>query len=211
VENSRKADVRADLYSLACVFFELLTARVPYDGEHAWDVVMQHLNGPIPSAAALRPELPPDFDAFFHRALAKLPRERYQTPGAFVEGLAALPLPNRQTAGMPRAEEPVGMLLAAGAAPIVLTAPTMMIGRSDPQRGVHPDVDLLALDPAQTVSRRHARIMRRAGRFYVEDMNAFNRTRVNGMLLVPHQEVEIHSGDVMRLGNVELRFEIRPR
>ena len=211
VENSRKADVRADLYSLACVFFELLTARVPYDGEHAWDVVMQHLNGPIPSAAALRPELPPEFDAFFRRALAKLPGDRYQMPGAFVEGLAALPIPNRQTAGIPRPEEPVGTLAPAGGAPIVLTAPDMIVGRSDPQRGLRPDVDLLPLDPAQTVSRRHARIMRRAGHFFVEDLNAFNRTRVNGALLVPHQEVEIHSGDVLRLGNVELRFEIRPR
>ncbi len=83
VENSRRADTRADLYSLACVFFELLTGRVPFDGEHAWDVVMQHLNGPIPSACALRRELAPDFDAFFMRALAKQPVDRFQNPRAF--------------------------------------------------------------------------------------------------------------------------------
>lgn len=58
VEDSRRVDTRADLYSLGCVFFEVLTGRVPYDGEHAWDVVMQHINGPVPSACALRPELP---------------------------------------------------------------------------------------------------------------------------------------------------------
>src|SRR6478735_1333785 len=33
VENSRRADVRADLSSLGCVFFETLTGRVPFDGE----------------------------------------------------------------------------------------------------------------------------------------------------------------------------------
>jgi pSer/pThr/pTyr-binding forkhead associated (FHA) protein len=94
---------------------------------------------------------------------------------------------------------------------LALTAPDLIVGRSDPQRGLRPDVDLLPLDPQQTVSRRHARITRREGRYYIEDLGAFNRTRVNGAPLVPHQEVELHSGDLLRLGNVELRFELRPR
>jgi serine/threonine protein kinase len=210
VENSRGADVRADLYSLACVFFELLTARVPYDGEHAWDVVMQHLNGPLPTPRSLRSELPAEYDAFFARALAKQPADRYQTPRAFVEALEALPVSERQGSGQSKPEE-VGALIVAGVAPMLLSAPDMVVGRSDPQRGFHPDVDLLAVDPAQTVSRRHAHFSRRAGRYYVEDLNAFNRTRVNGAPLVPHQQVELHTGDALRLGNVELRFETRPR
>ncbi len=212
VENSRKADVRADLYSLACVFFELLTGRVPYDGEHAWDVVMLHLNGAIPSVRALRPELPGEYDAFFDRALAKRPGDRFQTPSAFIEALELLPIPERYGTTAPRSEEISGALVPAGGGPpVALTAADMIIGRSDPQRGYRPDVDLIAFDPAQTVSRRHARLTRRAGHFYIEDLNAFNRTRLNGTPLVPHQDVEIHSGDVMRLGHVELRFEIHPR
>src|SRR5262249_9601727 len=211
VEQSRTADVRADLYSLGCVFFELLTARVPYDGEHAWDVVMQHLNAPIPSACALRPELPAEYDAFFAQALAKTPAERVQTPRAFVEALAALPIPDRQTAATARTEETYGALVPVEGPVLALTAHDMIVGRSDPQRGYRPDIDLLALDPTQTVSRRHARITRRNGHFYIEDLNAFNRTRLNGTPLVPHQDVEIHSGDGLRLGNVELRFEIRSR
>lgn len=210
VENSRKADVRADLYSLACVFFELLVARVPYDGEHAWDVVMQHLNGPIPSVCALRPDLPREYDSFFTRALAKHPGDRYQTPRAFVDALEALPVPDRQNGGS-RTDEVVGLLAAVSGVSFVLSAPEVTVGRSDPQRGFRPDVDLLPLDPSQTVSRRHARFTRRAGHFYVEDLNAFNSTRVNGTPLVPHQDMEIHAGDALRLGNVELRFDIRPR
>jgi serine/threonine-protein kinase len=218
VENSRKADVRADLYSLGCVFFELLTARVPYDGEHAWDVVMQHLNAPIPSARTLRPELPMEYDAFFARALAKDPAERFQVPQDFVTAMAALPLPDRpaglnaaSVAAPPRATEATAALVPPLGLPLMLTAPDLIVGRSDPQRGFRPDVDLIALDPQQTVSRRHARITRRDGRFYVEDLNAFNRTRLNGAALVPHQEAELQSGDGLRLGNVDLRFEIRPR
>lgn len=212
VENSRKADVRADLYSLACVFFELLTARVPYDGENAWDVVMRHLNGPIPSPSALRPELPPEFDAFFVRALAKQADARYQNPREFVQALEALPVAERPISSSPLASEGgMGALVSATGSSFVLHAPEMVVGRSDPQRGTRPDVDLLALDPAQTVSRRHARFARRAGHFYIEDLNAFNRTRVNGAQLIPHQEVEIQTGDALRLGNVELHFEVRPR
>ena len=215
VENSRRVDTRADLYSLGCVFFELLTGRVPYDGEHAWDVVMQHLNAPIPSARALRPELPPEYDAFFQRALAKLPAERIPTPHAFVEALDLLPVPGRPSAAAAsKTEEGAAALVPiapAGGAPLLLLAPDLIVGRSDPQRGVHPDVDLLPLDPQQTVSRRHARITRRAGRFYIEDLGAFNRTRVNGAPLAPHEETELHANDALRFGNVELRFEMRPR
>ncbi len=103
------------------------------------------------------------------------------------------------------------MLAQPGGPPLLLTASDLIVGRSDPQRGFYPDVDLIALDPQQTVSRRHARITRRAEQYYVEDLNAFNRTRLNGVQLEPHQEVELHAGDGMRLGNVELRFELRPR
>jgi serine/threonine protein kinase len=212
VENSRGADVRADLYSLACVFFELLTGRVPYDGEHAWDVVMQHLNAPIPSARALRPDLPAELDAFFSHALAKQPVDRYQTPRAFVDAIDTLSVQERPPSAAARGDEQSAALIPpGGAAMIPISAPEMIVGRSDPQRGYRPDIDLLPLDPAQTVSRRHVRLTRRNGRFFVEDLNAFNRTRINGTALVPHQDMEIQSGDMLRLGNVELRFEIRPR
>src|SRR5690348_11306943 len=126
VENSRRADTRADLYSLACVFFEMLTGRVPFDGEHAWDVVMQHLNNPPPSARALRPELSADYDVFFMRALAKKPTERFQTPQAFLDAIEALPLPEPGTTA-PATEPSLGMLLAGNGQTFVLTAPEMVI------------------------------------------------------------------------------------
>ena len=67
------------------------------------------------------------------------------------------------------------------------------------------------LDPTQAVSRRHARFMRRDGHCYIEDLNAFNKTRVNGRPLVPHEDVELHDGDTLRFGNIDLRFEARGR
>ena len=213
VENSHRADTRADLYSLGCVFFETLTARVPFDGEHAWDVVMQHLNAPVPSARQLRRDLPEAYDDFFARALAKDPAARYQTPADFVAAVDALP-PSLgivsdalAASAVDAAVARLATLRAATGQEFALTAPDLVIGRSDPVRGHTPDVDLLPLDPSQTVSRRHARIAHRDGHAYIEDLNAFNRTKVNGEELTPHQEVELHSGDHLRLGNVELTYE----
>ncbi len=226
VENSRRVDTRADVYSLGCVFFELLTGRLPYEGDHAWDVVMKHLNAPIPSVTALRPTLPPVFDSFFMKALAKRPEERFQSAQAFTEAADALMA--RDAAGVQRASG-TGQIIPGAASEVSgarstaalveptsgqvfpLTAGNMVIGRSDPQRNVFPDVDLLPLDPAQTVSRVHARFMRRDGHCYIEDLNAYNRTRVNGTPLVPHEDVELHDGDTLRLGNIDLRFEARGR
>lgn len=222
VENSRRVDTRADMYSLGCVFFELLTGRVPYDGEHAWDVVMKHLNSPIPLVTALRPDLPPAYDTFFQRALAKRPEDRFQSAQEFTAAADALltgadvnaqpPAPAGQPSVSGTGVRGVAALVELSTDQVFpLTAADMVIGRSDPQRNVFPDVDLLPLDPSQTVSRRHARFMRRDGHCYIEDLNAFNRTRVNGRPLVPHEDVELHDGDTLRLGNIDLRFEARGR
>ncbi len=222
VENSRRVDTRADVYSLGCVFFELLSGRVPYDGEHAWDVVMKHLNSPIPSLTALRPDLPATYDAFFERALAKRPDERFQSAHEFTAAADALLSSDEAGVQAGASSGPISAsaVSARGVSALVeltteqvfpLTAADMVIGRSDPQRNVFPDVDLLPLDPSQTVSRRHARFMRRDGHCYIEDLNAFNRTRVNGRPLVPHEDVELHDGDTLRLGNIDLRFEARGR
>jgi hypothetical protein len=194
-----------------------LTARVPFDGEHAWDVVMQHLNAPVPSARQLRRELPEAYDDFFQRALAKDPAARYQTPADFVAAVDALP-PSLgivsdalASSAVDAAVARLGTLRAATGQELALTAPELIIGRSDPVRGHTPDVDLLPFDPSQTVSRRHVRIAHRDGHAYIEDLNAFNRTKVNGEELTPHQEVELHSGDHLRLGNVELTYEAQSR
>lgn len=223
VEHSRRVDTRADLYSLGCVFFELLAGRVPFDGEHAWDVVMKHLKSPIPSITALRPDLSPAYDAFFQKALAKTPEERFQSAQEFTAAADTLLTGNSDLAAVatgPAPAAPVSQTGARGVAALVeinsgqvfpLTAADMIIGRSDPQRNVFPDVDLLPLDPSQTVSRRHAHFIRRDGRCYIEDLNAFNRTRVNGRSLVPHEDVELQDGDTLRLGNIDLRFEARSR
>lgn len=92
---------------------------------------------------------------------------------------------------------------------IFLTGGHAIIGRSDPHRPTGPAVDLSALDTDRMVSRRQARVLQHDGRFFVEDLRAFNATRLNGVPLRPNEECELHEGDVLRAGNVELRFSIQ--
>lgn len=71
------------------------------------------------------------------------------------------------------------------------------IGREDPATGQRPDIDL-SVD--ETISRRHARIYARAGRYWLRDLESMNGTRYNGEWLQPGGEVVLSEGDEITLG-----------
>jgi Protein kinase domain len=80
-------DGRADLYSLACVVYEMFSGVQPYRAETMMRVVLQHITEPIPSLIEIVPDLPPALDAVMHRAMAKNPNDRYATAVEFAEAL----------------------------------------------------------------------------------------------------------------------------
>lgn len=77
----------SDRYGLAVVAFELLTGRRPFESETATTEVLAHLTAPVPRASSVAPELPPEVDAVFRRALAKDPSERPATCAGLVGDL----------------------------------------------------------------------------------------------------------------------------
>lgn len=84
-----------------------------------------------------------------------------------------------------------------------------LIGRLDPNRGIHPEVDLSRYDPAARVSRRHARIIVQNDQYLIEDLNSSNGTFVNGQVrLAPKQPHPLASGDEVRLGETRLKFVV---
>ena len=76
---SEKIDGRADIYSLGCLLYRMLTNQHVYDAPYAFDVLRQHLTAPIPSVCRARPtaEIPARADRLVWRALSKRPENRF--------------------------------------------------------------------------------------------------------------------------------------
>jgi serine/threonine protein kinase/WD40 repeat protein len=77
---SRTADIRADLYSLGCTLFQLLTGQVPFAGGTLAQKIVRHQGEPPPALEDRRPDAPRGLGAVVRKLLAKRPAERYQTP-----------------------------------------------------------------------------------------------------------------------------------
>jgi serine/threonine-protein kinase len=88
--NCHSADIRADLYSLGCTFFFLLTGRVPFPGRNSTDKLLQHQMEAPPPVGRLRAGVPPRVAAVVARLMAKRPLDRYQTPGELAAALAGV-------------------------------------------------------------------------------------------------------------------------
>lgn len=82
-------DHRADMYSLGCTFFHLVTGQPPYDGDTSLAVVSKHMTEPPASVRALAPEVPPAFAAVLERLMAKEPGDRYPDYDALIAALEA--------------------------------------------------------------------------------------------------------------------------
>jgi hypothetical protein len=83
-----------------------------------------------------------------------------------------------------------------------------LIGRGDPVTGIIPDVDLAALDPQRSTSRRHAKIYALAGTLYLmEEIGVMNGTFVNGSRVATGTPVAVAGGDELRFGLVPLTLQ----
>ncbi|MHB8626212.1 MAG: protein kinase domain-containing protein [Aggregatilineales bacterium] len=82
-------DARTDTYAFGVMLFEMLTGRVPFQGDTPYQVMHMHTDEPPPLAVQLRPELPPLLDRVVHKALAKAPGNRYQSAAELVKDYKA--------------------------------------------------------------------------------------------------------------------------
>jgi serine/threonine protein kinase len=77
--DSGAVDLRADIYSLGCTLYFLLTGRPPYQAGSLMAMLLKHRDDPIPDVREARPDTPPALAAVFRRMVAKAPADRYQT------------------------------------------------------------------------------------------------------------------------------------
>ncbi len=84
----RSLDGRSDVYSLAVTVFFLLTKRLPFNADSLIALALLHVHEAPPSLAAFRSDITPALDQVVHKALAKDPRDRFQSAGEFSAAFA---------------------------------------------------------------------------------------------------------------------------
>ena len=87
IRDAQSADIRADIYSLGCTFYYLLTGGPPFRGDHLWDLYQAHFSMDAGPLNLVRPEVPVELAAVVAKMMAKEPGRRFQTPGEVAQAL----------------------------------------------------------------------------------------------------------------------------
>lgn len=82
-------DGRSDLYSLACVLYEMLAGQPPFDGPNTMAILARHAMETVPSIQVVRPTIPDALEDIIMTGLAKTPADRYPSVSAFADAIAS--------------------------------------------------------------------------------------------------------------------------
>ena len=74
-----KATVQSDIYAMGIIFYEMLTGHIPYDGDSAVTIALQHVQKPLPSVIAENPSVPQALENVVIKATAKKLTDRYKS------------------------------------------------------------------------------------------------------------------------------------
>jgi len=80
-------DHRADIYSLGCTFYVLLTGNRPFEGKTADEIASQHASAPLIEPHRVSEGVPEELSAMVAKMMAKLPADRFQDMGDVIDQL----------------------------------------------------------------------------------------------------------------------------
>jgi serine/threonine protein kinase len=109
VGDAARADIRADIYSLGCTLYHLLTGAPPFAADNLYGILHGHMSKEARSLSEVRPEVPRELSAVVARMMVKDPARRYQKPVEVAQALApfARSMPSQKVAHL--AEKPVAI------------------------------------------------------------------------------------------------------
>jgi len=116
-------------------------------------------------------------------------------------------IPSKQEEPPPAPAAPAGVLIEqeSGTEFPLAAGPETTIGRPDRSTGFTPDVDLSDVDLKRTLSRRHAKIVRRDREYYLrEEIGTRNGTFLNGARIPTGTDAKLTDGDQVRFGVVDM-------
>ena len=218
-------DARIDIYSLGIVLYELLSGKLPFDGETSFDFLMARLTEPPIPLSQANPNVPDIFVPILDKALAQDPNDRYQTMVQFSQALMETRYKLGRSLTRPRRAPYTGAtsvmnsqdlqeakvffkLAESGQRIDPSNQSELIVGRA--HKNMVPDINLTPHGGTKGgVSRRHGRLFRQDDQWYLEDLGSTNGTFINGSRLQPNKAVSIKEGDKLRFGQIELEFGIK--